>query len=138
MKKHIPSYEDYLTESYSSMLRSSAAILMADPKIRAATMNLVDQLVGKGINYAFSQADKSLGIQNGISSVDKDEFDTDEFNTDEFDNERIASTEDSADFVSTYMAKSVVKDVKDNIPDKSLRDIMSDLKDYFKRKINKK
>ena len=129
MKKHIPSYDDYLTESYANMLRSSAAILMSDPKIRAATMNLVDSLVGKGINYAFSQADKSLGIQNGISSVDKDEFDTDEF-----DNERITSTEDSTNFVSTYMAKSVVKDVKDNIPDKSLRDIMSDLKDYFKRK----
>ena len=133
MKKHIPSYDDYLTESYANMLRSSAAILMADPKIRAATINLVDQLVGKGINYAFSQADKSLGIQNGISSIDKDEFDKDEF-----DNEKITSTEDSTNFVSTYMAKSVVKDVKDNIPDKSLRDIMSDLKDYFKRKINKK
>ena len=118
MKKHIPSYDDYLTESYANMLRSSAAILMADPKIRAATINLVDQL---------------LGIQNGISSIDKDEFDKDEF-----DNEKITSTEDSTNFVSTYMAKSVVKDVKDNIPDKSLRDIMSDLKDYFKRKINKK
>ena len=133
MKNHIPSYEDYLTESYSSMIKSGAAALMADPKIRAATINLVDELVGKGINYAFSRADKSLGTQNGISSINKDEFDTDEF-----DKEKIKSTEDSTEFVSKYMAKSMVKDVKGNIPEKNLINIIADLTDYFKSKINKK
>jgi hypothetical protein len=126
MKKHIPSYEDYLTESYASMLRSSAASLISDPRIRAAARNLVDELVGKGVNYAASRVDKSLGIQTGISLIDSGEFDKEE----------IESTEDSAEFVSTYMAKSVMKDIKSDVSDKSLRDILADLKDYFKRKLS--
>jgi hypothetical protein len=127
--KHIPSYENYLTESYANMLKSTATVLMSDPKIRAAARSLVDELIGKGIDYATSRADKSLGVQTGSTFNHTGEFD-------DYGKEEISSAEDSADFISTYMTKSIAKEANPDIPEKSLRDILSDLKDYFKRKLS--
>jgi hypothetical protein len=132
MKKHIPSYDDYLTESYATMLRSTAQILMSDPKIRSAAKTLVHEIIGKGVDYAVQRADDKLEIKKPSDRIDfspsEDEL--------ELDNDSISTEEDAANFVSAYMAKSITKEEEERISEKTLKDIFKDIKDYIKRKIS--
>lgn len=124
--KPLPTYDDFLLESYATMLKSTAQIMLSDPKIRSAARNLIDEIIGKGIDYAMNAADNKIGIQSRETSSIED-FDNDS---------RIETEEDSIDFVSSYIATQIAKKEEERIPEKTLSSIFSDIKTYIKNKIS--
>jgi hypothetical protein len=133
MKKHIPTFENFVNEqkvyeSYVNMARITAKFLLEDPRIRAAAITLANEIVGKGIEKAMEHADKKLG-SNLDSPPKRDYVD--------YNSDIIKDEEDAKEFISSYMASSVVKpEETTNIPKKKFTEIVKDLKDFFKDKLD--
>jgi len=124
MKTHIPTYEQFdeeLNESYASLLKSVATVLLSDPRVRSSAIELANSIIGKGIEQAFSHADKKLGI-SGYETPERDDVD--------FESDTIETQDDANEFVSSYMAASVAK--TESIPKSKFSTTVQTIKDYIK------